>query len=175
MEVLVSTDCGQSFTSLYRKFGIALATTTPTWANVAFVPTSTQWRKEIIDLSAFATNSSAIFKFRNISQYENFMYVDDINVTSTTGLSNPSESGVVLNIYPNPSNGKFVVESNELPKGDRSIVITNIIGEIIYQRSLKSSGNLNEEIDLSSIDSGIYLMKVTAGEKQIINKLMVNH
>ena len=175
LEVLVSTDCGQSFISLYKKFGIALTTTTPSWANLAFTPTSTQWRKEIIDLSSFTTNSSAIFKFRNISQYENFMFVDDINVTSTTGLNNPSVSGVVLNIYPNPNNGKFVVQSNDLPKGDRSIVITNVIGEVIYQRNLKSSGILNEEIDLSSINSGIYLMKVSAGEKQIINKLIVNH
>ena len=176
LEVLVSADCGLTYTSVYKKFGIPLTTTTPTWANSAYTTVAAnQWRKEVVNLGSFATSTSAVFKFRNISQYENYLYIDDINLTSTTALNNLSASEINLSVYPNPNNGKFHLSANNLPTGDRSVVISNLLGEVVYNQALKSSGNLNEEIDLTSLNSGVYLMKLITGENQIISKLTINH
>jgi len=176
LEVLVSADCGLTYTSVYKKFGIPLTTTTPTWANSAFATvTASQWRKEIINLGSFATSSSAIFKFRNISQYENYLYIDDINLNATTGFNSLSSNDINLSVYPNPTNGKFNLTANNLPVGDRSIVISNLLGEVVYHQSLRSSGNLNEEIDLTSLNSGLYLMKLITGDNQVVSKLTINH
>jgi len=82
LEVLISTDCGTTFTSLYKKFGVALTTTTPTWAANSFTPTAAQWRQEVISLSTFSSATTAIFKIKNVNQYENNLYIDNININT---------------------------------------------------------------------------------------------
>ena len=46
LEVLVSNDCGATFTSVYSKSGIILATVPTT--NTYFTPTAGQWRNDTI-------------------------------------------------------------------------------------------------------------------------------
>ena len=80
-QVLVSTNCGATFTSLYLKFGNAL-NTTGTIGTTEFVPTATQWRTDSIDLTSFIGNNIQL-AFRNIGHYGNNLYVDNISVEGT--------------------------------------------------------------------------------------------
>ncbi|MGV3629827.1 MAG: PKD domain-containing protein [Bacteroidota bacterium] len=84
LEVLVSTDCGHSFTSVYVKANTVLATRTATTS--AFVPTAAQWRTETISLSSYVGNNNVIIAFKNLSGNGNNIYIDNINVT---GVLNP--------------------------------------------------------------------------------------
>lgn len=91
LEVLVSTNCGLTFTSVYLKSGATLATTTNT--TNAFAPTTAaQWRSETVNLTPYVGQSNVIIAFRNLSAYGNNIYVDNINVT-----------GVVAAVPPTPS------------------------------------------------------------------------
>jgi PKD repeat protein len=90
LEVLVSTNCGYSFTSVYSKSGSTLATAPDNTS--AFVPTSAQWRTETIDLTAFINQPNVIISFKNLSGYGNNIYVDNINVTGTPVSSPPVAS-----------------------------------------------------------------------------------
>lgn len=83
LKVLVSGNCGRTFSQVYKKTSTALATAPI--ATGAFTPTSTQWRKETIDLSAFDGNSVQVV-FVNVAGWSNFLYLDNINI-STTGAS----------------------------------------------------------------------------------------
>jgi len=84
LEVLVSTDCGGTFTSVYSKSNTTLATA-PATGNVSFVPTVAQWRSETVDLTPYVGNSSVWIAFKNLSGYGNNIYVDNINVTGISG------------------------------------------------------------------------------------------
>lgn len=75
-EVLVSTNCGNTFTSVYLKYGSALNTTGTTGTS-QFAPASSQWRQETISLNAFL-NNSVVVAFRNIGHFGNNLYVDNI-------------------------------------------------------------------------------------------------
>jgi PKD repeat protein len=83
LEVLVSTDCGGTFTSVYSKSGTTLATASATTS--AFTPTTAQWRAETVDLTPYVGNSSVWIAFRNLAGYGNNLYVDNINVTGVSG------------------------------------------------------------------------------------------
>ncbi|MFT4525766.1 MAG: hypothetical protein ACI85F_001922 [Bacteroidia bacterium] len=72
-----------------------------------------------------------------------------------------------LQIYPNPSNGKFTIEFTanilEQTQGNgSSLEITNALGEIVHQSKIASS---KSEIDLSHQPTGIYFYKLQIGEK----------
>lgn len=82
LEVLVSSDCGATYTSVYSKIGTALQTRTAT-TNL-FSPTTAQWRNETIDLTPFIGESSVKVAFRNLAGYGNRLFVDNINITGVT-------------------------------------------------------------------------------------------
>lgn len=82
LEVMVSTDCGSTFTSVYLKTGTTLATRTAT-TNV-FTPTAAQWRNETIDLTPYVGESSVLVSFKNLAGYGNRLFVDNINITGVT-------------------------------------------------------------------------------------------
>jgi PKD repeat protein len=95
LEVLISTDCGTNWTSLYNKTGTTVAAgNLPTAAltTAVFIPTATQWRTETINLNAYLGQTSAILAFRNLAGYGNNLYIDNINITGTAVPTAPTAS-----------------------------------------------------------------------------------
>jgi hypothetical protein len=79
LEVLVSTDCGTTFTSVYSKSYLILATA-PASTGI-FTPTAGQWRNETIDLTPYVGQSSVLVSFKNLAGYGNRLFVDNVNIT----------------------------------------------------------------------------------------------
>ncbi|MFK5088299.1 hypothetical protein ACI4A4_27595, partial [Klebsiella pneumoniae] len=82
--VLISTDCGSTFSRIYAKGGGTLSTAGSGANN--FVPTAGQWRTETIDLAAYI-GQSVIIDFQNINGYGNKLYIDNVNVKGTVAVS----------------------------------------------------------------------------------------
>ncbi|MDF3026886.1 MAG: hypothetical protein K0S23_1193 [Fluviicola sp.] len=83
LDVLVSTDCGNTFTTVYSKSNTTLATANATQSS--FSPTTAQWRSETVDLTPFVGNSSVWIVFKNNGGNGNNLYIDNINVTGVSG------------------------------------------------------------------------------------------
>jgi len=83
LEVLVSTDCGLTWTSVYIKGGTTLATAPDYTANI-FTPTSSQWRKEnVVITSQTAGQGNVMFNFVNRGHWGQAIYLDNINIQYT--------------------------------------------------------------------------------------------
>ncbi|MCC6369623.1 MAG: S8 family serine peptidase [Bacteroidia bacterium] len=82
LEVKISTNCGSTWNSVYLKGGTGLATA-PDKTNGMFVPTSTQWRRDSVDVSTFAAGQgNVMFSFINRGRYGQPIYVDNINIAT---------------------------------------------------------------------------------------------
>ncbi len=79
LSVLISTDCGVTFTSIYSKSGATLSTAGSGANN--FVPLSNQWRTETINLNSYIGNSNVVLRFQNTNGFGNKLYLDNIAVT----------------------------------------------------------------------------------------------
>ncbi|MFA7274546.1 MAG: PKD domain-containing protein [Crocinitomicaceae bacterium] len=90
LDVLVSTDCGGTFTTIYSKSNLVLATAPATLSS--FTPTAAQWRSDTVDLTPYIGNSSVIVAFKNIANYGNRLFIDNINITGTTIVLQPTAS-----------------------------------------------------------------------------------
>ncbi len=86
LEVLVSTNCGATFTSVYLKGGNTLATVLGN-LNYPFTPTAGQWRTETINLSSFIPGSTVVISFKNRGHYGNNIFIDNVNLTGTLAAS----------------------------------------------------------------------------------------
>jgi hypothetical protein len=85
--VFASTDCGNTFTRIYKKGGTQLSTASN--RTTAFTsPLASEWRTETIALNSFSTATRIQFFFVCKSGYGNYLYVDNINVAS--GVAAPA-------------------------------------------------------------------------------------
>jgi hypothetical protein len=77
------------------------------------------------------------------------------------------EKEASFSIFPNPSGGKFVINSNG---NITSIEIYNLHGERVYSDSKKP---INKKINLSGYSKGIYFIKIYEGERFYTEKVMI--
>jgi len=88
--VALSTDCGMTWERVYAKGGTNLATAPDT--DQEFIPTSNQWRKDSTSLAAYAGLSPVLMRIESLSNWGNYVYLDNINL-----LYNPVALAPVAN------------------------------------------------------------------------------
>ena len=90
--------------------------------------------------------------------------------TITTGISQPNllENSVV--IYPNPSNGNFIISSPS-PVKNQTVRVINTLGEIVFKSSLFNESQ--KEINLRNVSPGIYFVEIAGDEGNTVKKLIV--
>jgi PKD repeat protein len=74
-----------------------------------------------------------------------------------------------MDFYPNPSSEYIQIQSNLAQK--INVKITDVSGKLVLEIDVKNG----EKIDLNSISSGTYLVKMTCNEKQKNQVLQINH
>jgi len=95
--------------------------------------------------------------------------VISITVQDITIGTNESAAIQRISIYPNPSeDGKFFISN--LPVEDCKIEITDIRGELLYQKSMNSITNT---IDLTSQSRGIYFVKILSDRYTVYQKKLI--
>ncbi|HRO41951.1 MAG TPA: GEVED domain-containing protein [Flavipsychrobacter sp.] len=80
-----------------------------------------------------------------------------------------------LYIYPNPTNGKFYVKFDATKHVDEAtIIVTNVTGQQMVRKYFANPGKkLMEEIDLSNLARGVYMVEVKADSEKMVRKLIV--
>ena len=75
------------------------------------------------------------------------------SVSSPSGIKNIKNSQ--FNLYPNPTNGIFVIELEANSKYD--LTVNNILGQTVYTASINE---MKTTIDLSGFDKGVYTVEL---------------
>ena len=87
-----------------------------------------------------------------------------VTIDAIAGI-NDFESDFDLNIYPNPTSGRIIIDMHEQVSGDHSIEVINTLGEVVMSIENGVSNN-RLELDLTAQPSGVYLIKI-AGEQGV--------
>jgi hypothetical protein len=165
LRVLVSTDCGATYTQVYSKTGTALATAPDITGN--FTPNATQWRTETVDLSAYVGQGQVMVKLEFFVNLGNNIYLDNINLDQTVGIQEISSH--FISVYPNPTNGN-VHFALPVVKENTSIEIYSPVGSLVKYVNVKSE---ESDIDISALSSGIYFYVVKNGNNSLVQGKLV--
>ena len=86
-----------------------------------------------------------------------------IVVNTCTGVKelNPNS----ISVYPNPTNGFFTIELNEIAQ----IIITNSLGDVLINKTLDAG---KQNLDLQNKINGIYFIRLIQNNKQEVFKLI---
>lgn len=178
LRVYVSRNCGETWTLKYSKSGDNL-NTAGGLVSSTFVPTSSQWRLEEVNLSSWAGEEQVLIKFEALSDQESYLYLDDININENA--TTDTSSGIGINeigtmagasVYPNPVNGTSVLELNMLEADHVSISLLNAVGQQLALMSRTLNVGINR-ISLNDLGTGLkpgfYLLRITSenGQKSL--------
>ena len=145
---------GTSTTGLYPSHIYS----SPNWYNICVTVFSACG-----DSSVYCQNDT-LYRLGYHSTLSTMVYVNIKN--STTGISQVSELGTNLSIYPNPNNGSFVIESNNATK--QTMQVYDINGKLVLSQTINGKTN----IDANSLNEGVYNISIISNEG-VVNKRIV--
>ncbi|RAJ73491.1 putative secreted protein (Por secretion system target) [Chitinophaga dinghuensis] len=170
LQVLVSTDCMNTSTMLYQKWGPNLITH-PTALQTEFVPAANEWRRDSVDLTAAVHKGKFQVIFRNISNSENNIYIDNINIVTKEVNEDLRRQGVLVN--PNPSSGLVWVTFYQVPEDLLQVSIYNAAGQFITSLPKSAINNANRmTFNLVNEPNGVYFVKLIYRNRANTIKLM---
>ncbi|MBL7938809.1 MAG: T9SS type A sorting domain-containing protein [Flavobacteriales bacterium] len=147
--VKASTDCGDTWETLYDKAGSTLSTVAA--GTSAFTPTAAQWRTEYVDISSVLGETDVLFMFVTESNFGNNMYLDNIRIANTVGVE---ENGMVsFSLYPNPANE--TVNLSVVTTEGFKVEAYNALGALAHSWSFTGSATAIT-LDVSSLANGVY-------------------
>ncbi|GAA3778678.1 hypothetical protein GCM10022271_08710 [Corallibacter vietnamensis] len=95
-----------------------------------------------------------------------------VNVLGSLSVVENVFSG--FSVYPNPNSGSFNVKMNAISSNNIDIKVYDIRGRRVFDNTYNASQDFNQTINLGDVQSGIYLLNVSDGQKTVVKKLIVN-
>jgi hypothetical protein len=174
LKVMASTDCGQSWDTVFSGQGLEISTTTMDqfeW-NYA-LPDSTEWVNHQIDLTGFIGSEKLLLKIRAISNSGNDMYIRNVFVGPDLGVQAVTSSE--LRVYPNPMYGTGNLEFMQDIPADVDLRILDIRGQLVkLTRARVSAGLMHLSFDVSGLDPGVYILEVNSARDTWRKKILVS-
>lgn len=112
--------------------------------------------------SVFGTNSIV-----GLSQSSPSNEIFSLELTASSANISKAEEALTLELYPNPANDMVKISSNDI--GNLNITIHDITGKKVMSTLLSN----NDQINISELTTGIYLVKVLQNGATTTKKLVV--
>ncbi len=162
LSVLLSSDCGQSYSGIYVKPGTTLATVPGTGGY--FTPTASQWRTDSVDITSFGGENIQL-SFMNHGHYGNNIYVDNIKIEGFNpfvtlnlklyfeGYYNPGTN--LMNAVSNPGGSPTVADTIAV-----SLASTTAPYTILYtdEDVVLTDGNASMHFPIAALNNSFYVV-----------------
>lgn len=169
LQIDMTIDCGQSWTTIYKKWGDKLQTAMPMYTE--FIPTATEWRTDSISLAGKATAGDQIrFRFRNIENGSNNIYLDNVRVFGKTLNTNLQEKGLL--VYPNPFKNNLTIQHYLPPINLQTLTLLDTRGRKVRTIQYKGTAAATQTINLIGLQAGYYTLELVYTDKRVIKKLI---
>ena len=101
--------------------------------------------------------------------------VEDYTVNVQASLSVGENEFEQFSLFPNPNNGEFTLKFLTLSsQDDINIRVSDIRGRVVYNNLFSNNGyEFNEVIRLENLQSGLYLVNVNDGVREVTKKIVI--
>jgi ELWxxDGT repeat protein len=87
------------------------------------------------------------------------------------GIKEIRNNDLIVNIYPNPSKGQLYINTSE----EKIFVsIYSALGTAVYLNNFDNASGKQNLVDLNELSSGIYFVKIKAGQKEAVRKIVLD-
>lgn len=176
LEVLVSTDCGANWTSLYNKAGANLSTRSPVGNQTRFYPRTTEWRADSVSLTPYINSTELMIAFKGTSDFGNSLFIDDIQTVFVNGINiNAIESPTTtFSVFPNPVKNTLNLTFEVANATDLNISIKDALGQTVQQVAHQSFlGETTLTINTSKLAAGVYFINAINDNRVVTKRFVV--
>ena len=161
----VSTDCADSWTTLWSGIGADLATQGAI-NDARYVPTfSSTWVPVEVSLADYVGDANVSFRLRAVSAYGNATYIDNVAIQGISTSNNEIVDQTLASIYPNPINATAMIDLDLAEASEVVLQVSDINGKILDTKSYGLlSGAHTLRYDVDALTSGLYIFNVVAGD-----------
>lgn len=101
-------------------------------------------------------------------------FVDNFSIRDSVYAGVDEIDGVTnFKVYPNPNNGQFTI-LNEGNASKSSVKVVDVQGRVVYEDSYYFSQNGRKQVDLTSLNSGVYILILEGEGKQEQHRVILN-
>jgi hypothetical protein len=172
MEIQLSTDCGVTSKTVWKKWGSDLQTAgDPNYPSFsAFVPAKANWKNIYCYLTPFAGSNNFQLYFIARGNKQNNIWLDDVNIYAKQLPQKLKSQGYL--IYPNPFNNSFIVHHFGAPINLKAIQVLNSSGQLVYDKWYNGNANTEITVSLPGKAVGVYILKLVYSNKTIVQKIV---
>ncbi len=184
LDIDVSSNCGNTWTTVYGQAKQTAPIQTVTSSYTYFVPTNTQWGIDTADISVASNHDNVLLRFRSVSLSGNNFYLDNVNVYTYDSVPYTPPTGIVpvsgiqsLEVYPNPSNTQVNVVLSLDKDAEVSYQLSDVTGNMVANipAETKMAGENTFSINTASLTNGIYFVTIVAGTNRVSKMIAVMH
>lgn len=174
MRVSISTDCGDTWTTIWDKAGAQLATAAST--NNFYVPAVTHWRTDSVALTNFDGNGEVLVRFTVVTDYGNNIYLDNIRVyqPATSAADEPGLLSGKVQVYPNPASDLARIDVQLASASAVNISVFDLSGKLVHtiaNGNLMSAGD--HQFNWVPQAQGVFLVRVATDFGAVTEKVTV--
>jgi hypothetical protein len=124
-----------------------------------FIPTvQSQWRTENIDMTQFAPQGPLVLFFRVSNNFENNIFIDNVNLTTRTLPALLKQQGYL--ILPTAFNSSFTIWHYQTPSTVKYVNVVNSIGQRIWNKQFNGNADKQVSVDLTGKAAGVYFVEI---------------
>jgi PKD repeat protein len=173
LRVMVSNNCGQSWSTKKTLSANSMFTVSPTTS--AFTPASIwEWQLHYVTgLTGFMVPNFR-YKFELQSDLGNNLYIDDIYIHGPESVGEVGNSGYSFTMMPNPVETEVAVTLTAPGDDNVTIQLTDMAGRVIFEnKNAQAVSGMNiYYIPTAELSSGMYMVHVFSDKMKMSNKLV---
>lgn len=152
---------------------VMLATELGVWTTSDVNATSVNWEQNIGGMANVRVDMLQLRKSDNtVLAATHGRGFFTANFPLEPNVSVPENDALTATVFPNPSTGIINVGFSDVPKSPILISVFDVAGRQVFTKSY-SNGLLQENLDLSALPKGSYLLKIQMNNKSKVEKLVL--
>ncbi len=173
LSVLLTKDCGNTFTTVYKKWGNELQTISARPDFEFFPAFESQWRMDSVNLTQWLGESEKQFQliFRIAGNYENNLFIDDVALYTRQLPAQLKEKGYL--IFPTVTQSRFSVWHYRQPANLRFIGVYNGSGVLVWKKNFVSNAEKLITVNLQGLAAGVYFVQLGYTDKSSITQRII--
>lgn len=169
LNIFLTSNCGNTW-QIKKSINATNLSTAPN-QTTPFTPNATQWKTDFItNMTGIQANTPFRIRFVFENGGGNNFYLDDINIGYNLNGMDENFAENKFQIYPNPSNNVVTLKFNNA--NEKEISIYDLKGKKIFN-TICGTNEIN--IDISSVENGIYFIQTKGQNGVNTEKLIVQH
>ena len=175
MSVVVSGDCGATWTTLWTAAGTALATVPGAAPSTGYIPTgASDWVLRTVNIPVANIGPDMVIKFTGYSGGNDYGWVTDLKLAPAPLSVATVKTADFISVTPNPARDMAYVNITLNVPTTVNVQVYDALGRLVNTTNNEfSTGDQKIAISTNDLAPGLYYVKITAGSSVTTQPLSV--